>query len=390
MSAVQSRWGPRYVLTSALFLVAWQGATLAGLGRPVGVALGLYGFVFTTLFGKAYSLVPSYFGRRLTVPWAPIGQFPLTVGGAALLAVGATGVVPGSAATLAGGLAWVLGVLVFLGAMAVTLRGNLLGSETATGEANREREPVDRFANRFVPVAGLYLLAGCGSLLFPLAAGGGPSPRTSHLLAAGTAALLVMAIGFRLFPRFLVAHPPRWLVRVVLPAGALGPGLVAFDLYGGLAFQLGAILESLAVVGFAAAFVVLYRRSDRRRVGFPAVLAAVAFGSLAVLLGLEIAIRGPVAGHVAAHWRLNLQGFLGLTIVGAAFQFYPPAVGEAPGASDRGALAAIGLLAGGLAGVAVGSMAGFAPLESAGNALSLIGAGWYAWILLAVFRRRGL
>jgi hypothetical protein len=60
-----------------------------------------------------------------------------------------------------------------------------------------------------------------------------------------------------------------------------------------------------------------------------------------------------------AHFRLNLLGSPGLTILGAPYQFYPPAVGQFRGGSDRTAFAPLGLLAGGLAvqvpGLALGS-----------------------------------
>ena len=85
-----------------------------------------------------------------------------------------------------------LRVAVFLLAIGWTVRDNLTGAETGTGDANADRRPVDRAANAFVPVVAAYLAVGSYGLLavhaglpFPL---DGYRPRASHLLAAGTAA----------------------------------------------------------------------------------------------------------------------------------------------------------------------------------------------------------
>lgn len=70
-AAIVSRWARQYVLTSALFLVGWQAGTVAGIQRPTEVFLAVFGFVLHMVFGKAYSLVPTYFNRDLAVPHAP-------------------------------------------------------------------------------------------------------------------------------------------------------------------------------------------------------------------------------------------------------------------------------------------------------------------------------
>jgi len=372
------------------FLVAWQVAALLGAPRDAAVWLGLLGFVLHVLFAKAYTLVPSYFARRLAVPWAPTVQLPLTALGAAGVAGATAGWLPRWLGAV-GATAWLLGVLVFVGSLAWTLRGNLTGAETGTGEPNADRRPVDRFANAFVPVAGAYLLVGS----YALAASWTPLPvlldgfvpRAAHLLGAGTAALLVFAVGFRLLPRFLVAHPPRALVAVVLPAGALGPALIAAGLPHGPWLDLGGALEATAVVGFALAFGWQFVRSDRRRVGFYPVGLGLLAGVVAAGLGLTMAAVGPLPALVRAHANLNLLGLLGLTVVGVTYQFYPPAVGQFPGASDRTALAVVGGLAGGLLVEVLGLLTGVAPLVTAGRALATLGAVGYALLLTGLLWR---
>ncbi|WP_135827598.1 hypothetical protein [Halorussus halobius] len=401
-----SRWARRFVAASAVFLVAWQvAAVLAALPtvgvdvpRRTRVTLAVYGFVLNAVFGKAYSLVPSYFDRSLALGRAPGVHFPLAALGAAGLAAEPLPGVPEVVGAL-GALCWAAGVAVFVVALGWTLRDDPTGRETGTSDANAHRRRVDRFANAFVPVVLAYLVAGTAATLTPyagvlgadLAAVGLPAvafARTAHLLAAGTAALLLFAVGFRLFPRFLVASPPPTLVAVVLPAGALGPAVLALGLYDGWWFRAGATLEALAVVGFALAYAALFARSERRRVGFYAVLAGVTAGVLGVALGLHFAFSGVRFELVEAHLRLNVLGFVGLTIVGATYQFYPPTVGSFPGASDRTALASVALVGVGLLAEVGGTLVGAPTASLAGRASALAGATTFAWLVLGVFRER--
>lgn len=387
---VASRWARRFVLAGAGLLVLWRVGAVAGVARRTAVVLGLVGFVFHTVFGKAYSLVPAYFDRDLATTRLMPVHLALSLPGTLLLALDAEVAAPLAGA--AGSVLWAAAVAVFLGTILWTVRGNLAGRETATGEANADRRGVDRAANAAVPVALAYLVAGsygllAGHLPLPALVDGYP-PRVSHLLTAGAAALLLFAVGFRLLPRFLVASPPRPLVAVVLPAGAVGPAVLAAGLPAGSWFRVGAVVEAAAVVGFAAAVGTLYVRSARDRVGFYGLLAGAAAGVLAALLGLSFAFDSLDAALVAAHLRLNLLGFLGLSIVGVTYQFYPPAVGTFRGAGDRTAFAAIALLAGGLLVEVAGVLAGVDAAVAAGRLGALAGASLHAYLLGGLFRER--
>lgn len=394
-----SRWARRFVLAGAAWLVVWQVAELTGSTRRAAVTLGLLGFVLHTVFGKAYALVPPYFDRDLATTRLMPVHLACSVAGTLLLAAAASGAVRAFLSTptvellaLAGAVLWTAGVAVFLGTLGWTVRDNLLGGETGTGEANAERRPVDRAANLAMPVAIAYLAVGTYALLgahspLPTLLDGYP-PRATHLLAAGFATLTLFAVGFRLLPRFLVAHPPRALVATVLPAGALGPALLAIGLPAGPVFRIGAGVEAIAVVGFALAFAVTFVRSDRHRIGLDAVLASVALGSLAAFIGLTFAVEPPTADLVTAHRRLNVLGFLGLAILGASYQFYPPTAGSFRGASNRTALAVILLVAGGLL-VEVAGLLGDSPLLVTGGRLAAtLGATVHLGLLVALFRER--
>lgn len=375
------------MVASALFLVGWQVAAVAGLPRRALVALALPGFVYHAVFAKSTSLVPSYFQTELAVPQSGAVWLPLTAVGALALAAGSAGgpdwLVP------LGAVAWALGAVAVLATLAWTVRDNPTGAATGTGEHNADRRRVDRLANAAVPLVGAYVLAGAYEQVAVVTAApsllGRGAPGASHLLAAGGAALLVFAVGFRLFPRFLVSHPPTPLVAVVLAAGAVGPVLVAGNLHGGLLFQVGAVLEATAIVGFALAYATLFVRSDRRRVGFYSVLVAGAAGTLGVLLGLQFAFVG-TGGMVTAHYRLNVLGFLGLTILGASYQFYPPTVGTWPGAADRTAAVSVALIA---LGLVVDAVAAAGSLPTAlGPAIALLGTVLYAYLLVGAFSAR--
>lgn len=390
-AATVSRWARRYVLASVVFLVIWQTGALTGIPRRTEVLLGVYGFVLHTVFGKAYSLVPTYFDRELAFPRAPAVQYLLVLAGVVGLAGASLRIGPRWLGSV-GALLWSLGVGVFLGALLWTIRSNPTGRDTATGRVNEERRPIDRLANGFVPIAFLYLIVGTYETLAVYA--GLPSlldgyfPRVAHLLAAGTAGVLIFAIGFRLLPRFFVATPPRSLVALVLLTGAVGPFALATHLGGGPWFRFGAVVQTLAVTGFAVGCALLFVRSDRRRVGFYGVLAGAISGVVAVALGLSFAFGQQSAPLVLAHLRANVLGFLGPTIVGIAYQFYPPAVGTLPGASDRTALVSIVALFGGLL-VQIAGLIGRLPLlTTVGQLSALGGALLYASLIVAVFAAR--
>jgi len=390
-AATTSRWSRRYVLAGLAFLLCWQAATLAGATRSVAVALALYGFVLHVVFGKAYALLPTYFDRDLAPGWAPAAQWPLSVAGAATLAVGRAGHGP-PWLDAAGATLWGTGVLLFVGALAYTVRDNLSGRATGTGAANADRRVVDRAANLGMPVALGYLLAGAYATLaaatrLPPLVDGYP-PRATHLLAAGAAALLVFAVGFRLLPRFLVAHPPRGLVGVVLPAGATAPALLAAGLPAGSTLRAGAALEAVAVLGFAVAVVVLFARSESRRVALYGPLAGALAGVAGVGLGAHAAFGGTLPGFARAHLRVNLLGFLGLTVVGLLYQFYPPAVGSFPGAADAGALATLATLAAAVAFQAGGLLTGVPAATTAGEAAGVLGAAGALYLVGGLFAER--
>jgi hypothetical protein len=123
-------------------------------------------------------------------------------------------------------------------------------------------------------------------------------------------------------------------------------------------------------------------------VGFYGPLLGGFAGAVGVGLGLTFAFDTAPADLVVAHYRLNLLGFLGLTIVGVSYQFYPPTVGRFPGADDRLALATMGAIAVGLLLEVVAAGWSATTVARGGQALALAGSVGYAYLVLGVFIQR--
>lgn len=348
------------------------------------INLGLYGFVFHVIFGKAYALIPAYFERTLWTPWGPRIQLPLTATGTLLLAVDPA-LTHGISMDVFGRLLWASGALVFLVTLLATIGSNLSGAATGTGDANAQRRHVDRYANAFVPFALAYfaiatydnvaIATGIPPILDGLPA------QTSHLLAAGTGGLLILAIGARLLPRFFVANPPRPLVAIMLPAGAIGPMFLASGIRTRMHLLVGGFLMTIAIVSYFGVVITLAVTSSRRRIGLITVLIGAIGGVLGVFAGLLMAFDSSVGITSMMHYRLMLLGFLGFTILGVLFQFYPPGIGTLPGVSDRTAAGSIGAIVTGLAIELTGLAIEGGLLVDTGRLLALLGGIGVAWII---------
>jgi hypothetical protein len=184
-----------------------------------------------------------------------------------------------------------------------------------------------------------------------------------------------------------VSTVPRWLALLTLPAGAVGPALLAIGYPAGAAFAAGAVLVSLAVAAFAVAYGWLFLSTDRSRVGFYGPLGGVAAGLVGVGLGLQFASARIDHTLVGAHLRLNVLGLLGLSIAGVVYQFYPPAVGSWPGAGDRLAFWSLAGYAAGLPLFALEPVT--APIVGAAGHVAVGSAGVaLLYLLLATIRTR--
>ena len=430
MSAGAKTRGSRaFVAAGVVWFACWNAAVLAGRPRTATVVLGLHGFVFGVIFGKAYALVPTYFDRQLAAPRAPLVHLPLAIVGVGATYLGRAAESGGSGSVEAtvlsaldsvlhtapdtlpdtlvavGAVAWLAGVLVFVATLVASVRGNLTGSATGTSGPNIHRRRIDRAANAVIPLVLGYLLWGslvdalvatavvspgdatvtvAGTTLALVPAG----PAASHVLAAGAATLLLFGIGFRLLPRLLVGDPRPVLVGVTLATGALAPAALVLDFQGGTLFTAGATLLAVAIAGYALTVIELVWRSERRRVGHGVVAVGAVFGLAGVALGWLLGVADLDFAYAEAHYRLAIGGFLGLTIVGVTYQFYPPAVGEYPGVGNRGARVAAAAIGLGLVVDAVGVALTASTVTRLGAGIALAGALAYAWIVLSIFYQR--
>ena len=408
-AATISRGARGLVLAGAGFLVACTFAAAIDEPRSTVVAFGLYGFVLHTIFGKAYGLLPAYFDRDLAVPHAPQLQVPLSIAGTIFLAATPRSELAGllpiepDAATDLGAILWAAGAILFLGTIALTIRDNPTGAATGTSPSKPERARLDRVANAAMPIALAYL----GIATYQLLASPLELPdvldsglAASHLLAVGTAALFVFSIGARLLPRLLRADVPDSLAVAVLVSGAIGPALLVGWFDGGIAGASGEgllhsaiALVGAAVVGHAILVALLVVRAPAPRLGAYGVLAGAIGGVATVAAGGLIGL-GERTELFAIHPRLGLLGFLGVTILGVVYHFYPPAV-----AGDRGdlvATASLWTLGGGvlLELVAILYAAGrptgtTASAVDAGQWLAVVGALAYAALLVVIVVNRG-
>lgn len=339
-----------FVLAGVGFFVVWNIGIILNWPHQTTIRLALYGFVFHVIFGKAYALIPAYFERDLVSAWIPRIHFPCSIVGTSALATAPLFERSGSIELL-GSLLWGVAATLFFFGLIWTIKDNLLAVETGSAGPNRNRRHIDRVANLFMPIAlGYFLLGSYETIALTsetLPGSTTSSPQVIHLLAGGTGALLIFSIGARLLPRFFVASAPRWIIWVLLPTGALGPLVISAGFVDVEFLKLGALIQGIAMVSYAALIASLSFNTDRQRPGFVGIVFGAIFGVVAVFAGAMIAYDISGAG-ILIHPRLMLAGFLGLTIFGVLFQFYPPGVVEVPGGSNRIAVAALCCIAVGL------------------------------------------
>ena len=183
---------------SVSFLCSLELTTWLGFSRHTWLVLGLQGFVLTVVFAKTYTLVPSYLGDSIDSGVFPAIHYPLFTAGVLLMAF-ADGFLLEIGVWI-----WSLGVAVLISSILRVVGGGVLSGETGTSKDKRERERVDRVSNFFVAASYIYLVVATASLVLY-----GFTASTVHLFAAGTAALLVYSVGFRLLPRSSRSRHPR-------------------------------------------------------------------------------------------------------------------------------------------------------------------------------------
>jgi len=377
-----SRWTRYFTVASALSLVVVQALALLGTGRSLVATVALFGFVCPMIFGMAYLLLPSYVGRTLVDQRLPGLHLMFAYLGATGLVVGR--VVDSMEFVRAGSTLWGVGIAVFVGSLGWTIVPAVRERpEIVLRSANRPQRST-RLATVMIAVAIGYLIVGTVALFGW--AGFGPFPRLSfpavvHYYGPGFGVLLIFALGARLVPGFFHVTPPRLGTWIVLLPGAVAPGILAASLWSGVAFQAGAILQAIAMIGYAGVVTHVFRRSDRRRPGLFGILLGALAGVIAVGINFPAAFGSVIPGQLRAHALAIVTGFFALTIVGYAVQFFAVTGGRFRGATDRVVYATLVMLTLGTFLQVTGHLAGILTVVRGGLFLGLSGATTYAYLV---------
>jgi nitrite reductase (NO-forming) len=250
--------------------------------------------------------------------------------------------------------------------------------------SHRQTRPTLALALAFVGAAALAAVADSGRWL-PL-----------HLLLAGGVVLAISGVSLMLTVTWSAAPAPpgRWVAtqRLCIAAGAAGvaAGREA-ELPDGVVAVAGALYLA-GLVGLGVLLVVTVRRGVERRfdVAVAAYLAALLAGTVAVALGVTMAVGTPSVELRSAHVTLNLLGLVGL-VVGGTMPFFAATVGRSRMAPHAGArrlavslcwqVVALAVAAGGLA-------AGADPVAAVGLGAYAAGIGGVLWLLPRPTRRQ--
>lgn len=273
------RWTQRFTIASVGSFVVFLLAVLWEIDRQTAVLIGVFGFVCPMIFGMAYLLFPSYAGRTLVDRRLAGVHFVTAYIGVGLLVLART-VEGASALFRIGVLFWTFGVVVFVGALLVTVASLPLADplKTLREAATPQRSP--RLATAAIPIAIAYLLVGTIGLITtvePIRIGSVTLSQVIHYYVIGFGALLVYALGARLLFGFFHVSLPRPIVGTVLVAGSLAPGLLGTSLWIDPWFQIGAALAAVAMLGYLGLVAFVARRTGRVRVG----LSGIVLGAIA-------------------------------------------------------------------------------------------------------------
>lgn len=369
-------------------MVLLQTSRLFGATVYTRAIIGLFGAVLPMIFGMAYLLLPSYAGQTLATPSAPGFHFVFAYVGAAILVVDtAVGVVDWILAVGVG--LWCLSVLLFVGSLAYTVLPAIAADPTVISRTDGRPQRSTRLATALIPVAIGYLLVGTLALastttVLPAVVGYG-LPTVVHYYGTGLATLLIFALGVRLLTGFFHVTPPRYVSWSVLVSGGLSPALLASNLWQSPWFEIGASLLVVAMAGYGVLVGFVVFHTTRYRTG----LVGIGLGAVCGIGGVFAAILGLVGRldvfPIHLHTTLVLDGFLLLTIIGYAYQFFPVTTGQFRGASRRTALATMLVLTVGVGIDILGSILSIAPLQSVGAGFGFVATSGYAYLLVRRF-----
>lgn len=406
--------GTHFAAASAFLVLggaglAWAGPDLAAGSflspRVTGVThLFTLGWITTSIMGALYQLLPVALDRA--VRWPRVAQATLWIHAPGLVAFVAGLATQIPALTVAGASLLAAGLLTFSANLAATLKGAPRRDMTWWALA------LAAFFLVLTVVVGWALAA---NLRWPFM-GGSRIPALAthvHVALVGWVALVMVGVGQRLLPMFLLSHgvserPGKWAV------GLLASGtLLLFALHhtpGAWARRIPAVLILAGAIAFLVQARLFYATRQRPVLDPGMRLAAAGLAALAVAAGLGswlaaagFAGIGPAAPRVATAYVATLVLGISLFVAAHYYKIVPflvwyhrfgPLAGRqaVPKVADlysaRGATTAGILLAAGTAVLVGAVLAGRPALATAGAAAFLAGALVEAVQMAAVSRRR--
>ncbi len=371
-------------LETPLLLGSWQAPHLLAF-----VHLALLGWVTILAVGVLYQMLPVIQQAAL---WGEASG-PFVLGG---LAIGTAGLAVGFWTfrvpwLIAGGTLVVAALVVFLVAMAGTLRRvtawNMKGVYVA-------------FALGYLALTIILGLAMALDFRFGFL---GPALGRLlvvhvHLGVIGWLTVLVVGVSYQLVPMFGLAHGyserPAWLVLVLLNFGLLTLAMAVLMDTTLLIKALAALPVLAGVALYVGDMVRIIRRRMRRRmdISLRYMLASLVYLLAAAATGVGLLLRLPAERWAIAYGYLAIAGWVGLVVIGMAHKIVPLLVwhvrfGGRLGLekvplpndllSERLGLVVLGLWNVGVVGTTVGSVTRVAVVVQVGSAMVAL-AAWLA------------
>lgn len=388
-SGTVSRWTRRFTVGSAISMIMLQAVFLFDASYRVVTIVGLFGAVLPMVFGMAYLLVPSYVGRTLATNRLPGVHFTVAYVGTGLFASHELFELDGVILTV-GIILWGIGVALFIGSLLWSIAPAVRTPQKPVGLSGTQSRRTRQLAKMAIPVAVVYLVIGTVALLsigldvpMPVNAS---LPIVVHFYATGFVALLIFALGIHLMAGFFEVSVPEPLAYLLLFSGGIAPGVLAIHFYHPPWFIVGAGLEFIAMLTYGSIVAVVVTRTDRRRVG----IYGIGFGALAGVVSVGVAFGILVGFSKYSTFDIHvvgvLNGFLLLTIIGYAYQFFPVTNSQCWGATDRFAATTIFLLGTGTGVRLLSIGVETSWLRTMGVGLALFGIIGYAYLMIQRFR----
>lgn len=157
-----------------------------------------------------------------------------------------------------------------------------------------------------------------------------------HLVLAGFVVLTIAAVAIEVLPRFTGRGLPQAWNGAMAITLALGPMLLAEGLMAsGPRLQAGAVVEGVGLIMLGAGLLWMVLGSERERVSFDLYALAGVSVLVGTGVGASMALGWLSYAHAPWHGAVNLLGFVGMVVLGAAIDLFAPAMSSGADSLDR-------------------------------------------------------